>query len=321
MNRRDLVMALAGAIAASRPLHAEDKPMPVVGFLGIASTATFSDALAAFRAGLGSEGYVEGQNVAVAYRWAAGDTAKLPALAAELAQLRVDVIATSGGTLPTRAALAATKTIPIVSSSAALLVRSFARPGANVTGVGNQTSELMPKRLALLHQTVPQAKLVGFLFDPDADSARKAPAKVEAEAAKLGIRLVTAEARGEADFDRAFAELTKAGAAALLPDANPVFFARHRALVALAAQHKLPAIYEWREEAVDGGLMAYGDSLSALYRRVGDYVGRILKGAKPADLPVEQPGVIRFVVNLKTANALGLAVPPSILARADEVIE
>jgi putative ABC transport system substrate-binding protein len=223
--------------------------------------------------------------------------------------------------LPTRAALAATKTIPIVSSSAAVFIRSFARPGANVTGVGNQTLQLLPKRLELLHNTVPAAKLIGYLLNPADADAGGAFKEVKAAAGELGIRLVTAEARGEADFERAFIEMTKAGAGALLPAASPVFFARHRALVALAAQYKLPAIYEWREEAVDGGLMAYGDSLSALYRRVGDYVGRILKGAKPADLPVEQPGVIRLVVNLKTAKALGLAIPPSILARADEVIE
>lgn len=321
MNRRDLVIALAGVIAATRPLRAEEKPTPVVGFLGIASPAAFSDAIAAFREGLRGQGYVEDGNVAVQYRWAAGDAAKLPVLAAELVRMQVDVIATSGGPLPTRAALAATKTIAIVSSSAALFIRSFARPGANVTGVGNLTTELMPKRLGLLHNTVPAAKLIGYLLNPADANASGAFKEVKAAAGKLGVRLATAEARGEADFERAFAAMTKAGAGALLPAASPVFFARHRALVALAAQYKLPAIYEWREEAVDGGLMAYGDSLLALYRRVGDYVGRILKGAKPADLPVEQPGVIRLVVNLKTANALKLSVPPSILARADEVIE
>jgi ABC-type uncharacterized transport system substrate-binding protein len=323
MRRRDLMMALAGAIGASGSSRAEQKPMPVIGFLGIASPAAFADALAAFREGLRGQGYVEGKNVAVAYRWAAEDAAKLPALAAELVQMRVDVIATSGGTLPTQAALTATKTIPIVSSSAALLVRSFARPGGNVTGVGNQTAELMPKRLEMLHETVPTANLIGFLLNPAGDpkASEKTRKEVEAAAAKLGIRLVTVEARGDADFDQAFAEMTKAGAGAFLPADSPIFFARHRALIAFAARHKLPAIYEWREEAVDGGLMAYGDSLRALYRRVGDYVGRILKGAKPADLPVEQPGVIRLVVNLKTAKALGLTLSPSLLARADEVIE
>jgi putative ABC transport system substrate-binding protein len=321
MNRRNLVLALAGAIAASRPLRAEHKAIPIVGFLGIASPTNFADALSAFRDGLRGQGYVEDRNVAIQYRWAAGDAAKLPVLAAELVRMQVEVIATSGGPLPTRAALAATKTIPIVSSSAAVFIRSFARPGANVTGVGNQTLQLLPKRLELLHNTVPAAKLIGYLLNPADADAGGAFKEVKAAAGELGIRLVTAEARGEADFERAFIEMTKAGAGALLPAASPVFFARHRALVALAAQYKLPAIYEWREEAVDGGLMAYGDSLSALYRRVGDYVGRILKGAKPADLPVEQPGVIRLVVNLKTAKALGLAIPPSILARADEVIE
>jgi putative ABC transport system substrate-binding protein len=188
--------------------------------------------------------------------------------------------------------------------------------------VGNQTRELNAKRLELLHETVPGIKVIGFLFNPTADpTADGIKKEVAAAAATLKIRLVTAEARGEAEFDRAFAEMTKAGAGACLVVSDPVYFAQHPAIVALAARYKVPAIYEWREITANGGLMAYGDSFPALYRRVGDYVGRILKGAKPADLPVEQPGTIRLVVNLKTAEALGLTIPPSILARADEVIE
>ena len=296
--------------------------MPVIGWLGIASGAFFPVALAAFREGLASQGYVEGESVAIAYRWAEGDTAKLPALAAELVAMPVDVIVASGGGVPARAAQAASQTIPIVSSSAALLVPNFARPGANVTGVGNQTRELNAKRLELLHETMPGIKVIGFLFNPTAGpTADEIKKEVAVAAATLKIRLVTAEARGEAEFDRAFAEMTKAGAGACLVVSDPVYFAQHPAIVALAARYKVPAIYEWREITANGGLMAYGDSFPALYRRVGDYVGRILKGAKPADLPVEQPGTIRLVVNLKTAEALGLTIPPSILARADEVIE
>ena len=209
-----------------------------------------------------------------------------------------------------------------MSGSAARAVPNFARPGANITGVANQTRELNAKRLELLRDTVPGVEVVGFLFNPtggqSADAIRK---EVEAAAATLKIRLATAEARGEAEFEQAFAEMTKAGVGACLVESDPIYFAQSQAIVALAARHKLPASYEWREIAVNGGLMAYGDSFPALFNRVGDYVGRILKGAKPADLPVEQPGTIRLVVNLKTAEALGLTIPPSILARADEVIE
>jgi len=212
--------------------------------------------------------------------------------------------------------------IPIVSGSAARAVPNFARPGANITGVANQTRELNAKRLELLRDTVPGVEVVGFLFNPtggqSADAIRK---EVEAAAATLKIRLATAEARGEAEFEQAFAEMTKAGVGACLVESDPIYFAQHPAIVALAARHKLPASYEWREIAVNGGLMAYGDSFPALFHRVGDYVGRILKGAKPADLPVELPGAIRLVVNLNTAKELGITVPPSILARADEVIE
>jgi putative ABC transport system substrate-binding protein len=234
----------------------------------------------------------------------------------------VDVIVASGGIFPNEAALAATQTIPIVSGSAARVVSNFARPGANITGVGNQTRELNAKRLELLHDTVPDTGLVGFLFNPAAGPvAGEIRREAEAAAATLKIRLVMAEARDQTEFEPAFAEMTKAGAGACLVAPDPVYFAQHPAIVALAAHHKLPAIYEWREIAMNRGLLAYGDSFPALFRRVGDYVGRILNGAKPADLPVEQPGTIRLVVNLKTAEALGFRISTSILARADEVIE
>jgi len=322
MNRRDLILLLSGAMTAAPVLRAQQKTMPVIGWLGLASGALFSAAFPAFREGLASQGYVEGEDVAIVFRWAGGDVSKLLALAAELVAMPVDVIVATGGPVSNAAAQAATPTIPIVSSSAARSVSNFARPDANLTGVANQTTELNAKRLELLHETVPGVGLIGFLFNPASGPlAGEMKKEVEEAAANLKIRLVTAEARGEAEFDEAFAEMTKAGAGACLVMADPVYFAQHLPIVALAARHKLPAIYEWREIALNGGLMAYGDSFLALFRRVGDYVGRILKGAKPADLPVEQPGRIRLVVNLKTVDALGLTVPPLILARADEVIE
>jgi putative ABC transport system substrate-binding protein len=321
MHRRRFIASLGSAIALRRVAAAQPKAMPVIGFLGIASAAGFADALSAFREGLRGRGYIEVENVRIEYRWAAGDASKLPALAAELVKIPVDLIASSGGPLPALAAQAATRTIPIVSSSAGLVVPNFSRPGANVTGVGNQTAELSAKRLELLNETVPGVGLVGFLFNPSNGRAVEIKKETEAAAAILAVRLATVEAHGEAEFETAFTRMTEAGAGACLVMPDPVFFSQHRAIVALAARYKLPAIYEWREIAVDGGLMAYGDSFSALYRRVGDYVGRILKGAKPADLPVEQPGWIQLVVNLQTAQALGLTIPPSILARADEVIE
>jgi putative ABC transport system substrate-binding protein len=322
MRRRGLLLLLGSTMAAPRALRAQQKAMPVIGWLGVASGALFDAARPAFREGLASRGYIEGESVAIVYRWAEGDTARLPALAAELVAMPVDVIVVSGGPVANRSAQAATQKIPIVSSSAARSVSNFARPDANITGVGNQTVELNAKRLELLHDTVPGIEVIGFLFNPAAGPvADEIKKQVEAAAATLKIRLVTAEARGDAEFDQAFAEMTKAGAGACLVASDPVYFAQHGAIVALAAHNKLPAIYEWREIPVNGGLLAYGDSFPALFRRVGDYVGRILKGAKPADLPVEQPGTIRLVVNLRTAEALGLRIPPSILARADEVIE
>jgi len=323
MRRRDLLPLLLGLIGGSpTSLLAQQKQKPVVGWLGIASGALFQAAVSGFREGLAGQGYTEGENVAIIYRFAEGDSSKLPALATELVAMPVDVIVASGGPPSNQAVLAATQTIPIVSGSAARAVSNFARPGANITGVANQTRELNAKRLELLRDTVPGVEVVGFLFNPtggqSADAIRK---EVEAAAATLKIRLATAEARGEAEFEQAFAEMTKAGVGACLVESDPIYFAQHPAIVALAARHKLPASYEWREIAVNGGLMAYGDSFPALFHRVGDYVGRILKGAKPADLPVELPGAIRLVVNLNTAKELGITVPPSILARADEVID
>ena len=325
MQRRTLlggsVAILADPLCLSDAFAEQPSKLQLIGWLGLASGALFQAALPGFREGLAGQGYTEGENVGIVYRFAEGDSAKLPALAADLVALPVDVIVAAGGQRPAQAVQATSRTIPIVSTSAAPIVPNFARPDANITGVSNQTEELSPKRLELLHDTVPTARLVGFLFNPANSRAAGMMEAAETAAAALGVRLVTGEARGESELDGAFARMAAAGAGACLIMADPRFFAWHRAIVDLAARYKLPAIYEWREIAVNGGLMAYGDSLLALYRRVGDYAGRILKGAKPADLPVQQPTTFELVVHLKTATALGLTVPPSILARADEVIE
>ena len=294
--------------------------VPVIGFLGLASAATYPGALEAFHEGLRDQGYTEGKNVAIEYRWALGNYEQLPPLAAELARMGVDVIVAAGGPSPALAAKAATQTIPIVSTGAGgALVSSFARPGGNITGAQTQGTALNPKRLELLHEAVPGAPLVAVLFNPAGDS--ETLMGLPEAARSLGVRLYMAEARSEADFDNAFARIAQAGAGALLVVGDPFFLSQRRNIVALAARYKLPAIYGWREFASDGGLIAYGDSLSTLYRRAGDYAGRILKGAKPGDLPIDRPAVIQLVINLQTAKALGLTLPPAILGRADEVIE
>jgi putative tryptophan/tyrosine transport system substrate-binding protein len=320
MRRREL-LALFGTGAILLHAARAQQPMPVIGFLGLASSEFSATPLAAFRQGLRDQGFVEGTNVTIEYRWAGGDVHKLPALAAELVGLRPNVLVTSGGGAAARAAQEATNSIPIIASNAAGTVANFARPGGNLTGAANQTGVLVPKRLQLLHEAVPGAKLVAVLVNPDSPSTRATVEAVEAAAQALGVRLTKAEARDAADFEGAFAAMGQARADALLVAPDPFFFSRYPEIVALAARYKLPAIYEWAEMARDGGLMAYGDSLSALYRRVGDYAGRVLRGANPAELPLDQPAAIGLVVNLKTAQALGLAIPQSILARADEVIE
>jgi len=296
--------------------------VPVIGFLGLASAATYPGALEAFHEGLRDQGYIEGKNVSITYRWALGDTEKLPALAAELVRTGVDVIVASGGLSPALAAQAATQKIPIVSTGAGgSLASSFARPGGNITGAQTQGTALFPKRLEVLHQAVPDASLVAVLFNPASIESPETLNELREAARSLGVRLYMAEARIEADLDDAFALIAQAGAGAVLVIGGPSFLTQRGKIIALAARYKLPAIYGWREFALDGGLMAYGDSLSTLYRRAGDYAGRILNGAKPGDLPIDRPAVIQLVINLQTAKALGLTLPPAILGRADEVIE
>ncbi len=326
MRRRELLFLLGGAMTAARALRAQQKAMPVLGILGISPPGPFAPFVAAFRQGLSETGYVEGQNVAIEYRWAEGHYDRLPALATDLVGGKVDVIAALGGPPAARAAKSATSTIPIVFGSGDPvgegLVASLARPGGNLTGVSVLTVELMAKRFELLSDLVPLAGVIALLVNPnDANAAEQITRDVQEAARQKRVQLPILKAGTESEIDAAFASLAELHAGALVVGADPFFDIRREQLVALASHHAVPAIYQWREFAEAGGLISYGTSLTAAFRQVGIYAGRILKGAKPADLPVEQPTRFELVVNLKTANALGLAVPPSILARADEVIE
>jgi len=283
----------------------------------------------AFLQGLRDLGYVEGRNVVIEYRDAEGKFERLPARVAELVALKVDVIVTAGGTLPALAAKQATKTIPIVFASAPDpvtdgLVTSLARPGGNVTGLSNLAAELVGKRLEQFKQAVPGVSRVAVLWQPGGLGERTEKGMLkgaEVAARALGVRLQFVEARSPADFDRAFTEMTRARADALTVLPSTMLNTERRRLVDLAAKNRLPAVYPWRESVDAGGLMSYGPNLADLFRRAAIYVDKILKGAKPADLPVEQPTKFELVINLKTAKALGITVPHSLLLRADQVIE
>ena len=275
--------------------------------------------------GIGESGYVEGQNVAIEYRYAEGRNDQLPALAADLVGRKVDVIVATGGGAP-RAAKAASQTIPIVFTIggdpvAAGLVASFPRPGGNVTGVSWLGGELTSKRLELASELVPQARAIALLVNPNSPQTDRVVRDMQEAARAKGVQLPILNASSESEIDAAFASLVQGHAGALVVTAEPFINSRRQQIVALAARHAVPAIYGIREYATAGGLISYGASLTAAYRQTGIYAGRILKGAKPADLPVQQPTIFELVVNLKTAKALGLTVPPSILGRADEVIE
>jgi putative ABC transport system substrate-binding protein len=326
MRRRELMLLLAGAMTAPRPLNAQQKPMPVIGYLSGFSPDQSASYVAAFRQGLSERGYVEGQNVAIEYRWAEGHDDRLPALAADLVTRKVNVIATAGGFRPARAAKEATTTIPIVFSCGLPvelgLVASLARPGGNLTGISNFTGELMPKRFELLSELVPQARVIALLVNPNAMTTKDMVKELQdAARTKEGVELSVLKASNESEIDAAFASLVQSQAGALLIAADPYLNSRREQLVALAARYAVPAMHEWRESVVAGGLISYGTSIPGVYRQLGVYAGRILKGEKPADLPVQQPTKFELVLNLKTAKALGLTIPPLLLAQADEIIE
>ena len=325
MRRREFLLLL-GAMMAARALRAQQKAMPVIGYLDTGSLGAFPSYLAAFREGLSLTGYVEGRDVAVEYRWAAGRLDQLPALAAELVGRKVDVIVAAGGFVSVLAAKGATSTIPIVFTGVSDpvgsgLIASLARPGANVTGFSPFALELMPKRLELLSELVPRAKVIALLVNSKEPRAERVIKDVEEAARTKGLQIEALFAGNESEIDAAFPTLIQEQAGALLVSPDPFFSLRREQIVALAARHSVPAAYPWREDAAAGGLISYGPSIPALRREVGIYTGRILKGEKPADLPVQQPTTFELLVNLKTAKALGLTIPPSILARADEVIE
>jgi len=325
MHRRDF-LTLLGGTAAAWPLaaRAQQASVPVVGFLN-GATAAASTTLA-FRNGLREAGYVEGQNVSVEYRWADGHYDRLPAMAAELVSRRAKVIFATGSTASPAAAIAATQTIPIVFAIGGDpvklgLVAALNRPGGNVTGVSFLINALGAKRLQLLHELAPTAFSFGFLVDPANIGAEAETRDMQEAADTLGRKLVVVEASTESGIEAAFAGLIERRVAALAVAADAFFSTRTDQLAALAAKHRIPAMYSLREYADAGGLMSYGGSLSQAVRQAGRYVGRILKGDKPADLPVMQATQLELVINLKTAKALGLDVPPTLLAIADEVIE
>jgi putative ABC transport system substrate-binding protein len=301
--------------------------MPVVGWLNAGGFGASTAYVAAFRRGLGEMGYVEGQNVAVEYRWADDQDDRVPTLAADLVARKVDVIATLGTLTTVNAARKATATIPIVFGTggdpvALGLVGSVARPEGNLTGVSYLVADLGPKRLDLLVQAVPRAKRIALLVNPKNPNSERVARDSQNAAKPLGVELLVVNAATEGEIDEAFAALAQGHAGALVVQAEPFFTSsRRNQLVALAARHGVAAIYSWREFAAEGGLMSYGPDLEDVYRQIGNYVGRILKGARPADLPVVQPTTLHLVVNMKTAKALGLAMPPALLAGADEVIE
>jgi putative tryptophan/tyrosine transport system substrate-binding protein len=325
-TRREFITLLGGA-AAAWPIaaQAQQPAAPVIGFLNSRSRSSLPHLLPAFREGLRQTGFVEGENLNIEFRWADGQYDKLPALAADLVQRQVAVIAVASS-VATTAAKQATQTIPIVFFQGGDpiklgFVTSLHRPGANITGATFLTDELVPKRFEVLHELLPKAAVIGLLVNPSFSSAEEAVTNARAAAAVFRIKVVLAEAVAERDFEPAFAALVQQSAQAVLVAPDPYFNTQATTLVALAARHALPAIYQLREYVAAGGLMSYGTNLPDVWRLGGSYVGRILKGEKAADLPVQQSTRVELVINLKTAKSLGLEIPPTLVARADEVIE
>ena len=324
MRRRDFAKVIAGL--AAWPFAARAQQPPVIGYLANSSPATFSPLLTAFRRGLSEVGYVEGQNVAIEYRWSEGQHDRLPGFAGDLVGRRVAVIVATGGGAPALAAKAATSTIPIVFMGGtdpvkSGVVESLSRPGGNATGVLNVSTTVTAKRLALLRELVPTATLIAVLRNPASPDVEGQLSEVEEAARTLGQQIKVVDASSDRDFGAAFATIVQLHARALFVSADPLFTGQRAQLAALAAQHAIPASYSFRELVIAGGLMSYGAYLTEVYRQAGVYTGRILKGEKAADLPVLLPTKFELVINLKTAQALGLKVPQTLIVTADEVIE
>jgi ABC-type uncharacterized transport system substrate-binding protein len=326
MRRREFLGVLVGGAAWPLMARAQQPGMPVIGFLSSRSPSESAGVVAAFREGLRDSGFIEGQNAAIAFRWAEGRYDRLPALATELVGLRVAVLFAAGGPPSALAAKAATTTIPVVFSASSDpvglgLVASLNRPGANVTGMSTLTTPLGAKGIELLKELIPSASAMAYLVNPSNPSGQLEINEAQPVAAALGIKLQIINASTEAELDAAFAALSQSHVDGLLVAGEPFFDSQREKIVALAARSAVPTSCAWRENVLAGGLISYGNSLPGLYRQAATYVGRVLKGERPSDLPVMQPTKFELAINLKTAKSLGLAIPPTLLARADEVIE
>jgi putative ABC transport system substrate-binding protein len=323
VKRREFITLVGGAAAWPIVARAQQTTMPIIGFLSTRAPSQDPHLLAAFRQGLKEAGYVEGQNVAIQYRFAENQYDRLPAMAADLVRRQVAVVAAAGN-VSALAAKGVNSTVPIVFLSGddpikTGLVASLNRPGGNLTGVSPLSAEVAPKRLELLHEIVPTARIIAVLLNPS--NPNSVSRDLQAAASTLGVQFHLLHASNERDFDNAFANLLQGQAGALVIGSDPFFISQIPQLAALTVRHAVPAIYQYREFAAAGGLMSYGGSNTESYHLVGVYTGRILKGEKPADLPVQQVTKVELVINLKTAKTLGLTVPLSLLSRADEVIE
>jgi putative ABC transport system substrate-binding protein len=329
MNRREFIALLGGAAAPTIlwPITARaQRQMPVVGYLGAESPGAFASRVRAFRQGLGEAGYAEGRNVAIEFRWAGGQHDRLPALAADLVARRVAVIIAPGGAPAALAAKSATTTIPIVFEMGADpialgLVESLSRPGGNLTGIASLNVELGPKRLEILHELVPNVVDVAVMVNPTSPTTASQLRNLQAAAPPLGLKLNVLQASAETDFQPAFEALLRLRAGGLVVASDTFFATRGEQLAALTIRHAVPAIHQSRDFAIAGGLMSYGGSFVESHRQAGVYTGRMLKGDKPADLPVQQVTKVELFINLNTAKALGFTFPLSLLGRADEVIE